>query len=57
MSGAGKGDKNRSDPQKYAAGWSHIFDRCPDHPKYTAKCKPRCECIRCWEIWRRKNGD
>lgn len=23
----GKGDRNRSDPDKYAKGWSYIFER------------------------------
>lgn len=26
-------------------------DKCPMHPDYQAKRKPRCSCKVCWEIW------
>lgn len=25
--------------------------KCPDHPRYKALRKPRCGCVRCWEIY------
>jgi len=29
--------------------------KCPVHPKYQAKRKPRCSCETCWEIWEKHN--
>jgi len=29
-------------------------DKCPMHPNYKAKYKPRCNCKECWEIWEKR---
>lgn len=25
--------------------------KCPEHPKYKVKLKPRCLCETCWRMW------
>lgn len=34
-----------------------VFDDlagCKEHPKYTAKLKPRCSCQKCWDMYNAK---
>lgn len=30
---------------------------CPEHPRYQAIHKPRCDCDRCWKGWRARHCD
>lgn len=32
-------------------------EKCPMHPDYQAKRKPRCTCKTCWEIWEKKQEE
>ena len=58
MSGSwshGKGDATRGDRNKFRYEYDRIFNRCPDHPAYVGKGKPKT-CEKCWEIYRAKRS-
>jgi len=31
--------------------------KCPMHPDYQAKIKPKCSCETCWELWEKRQNE
>jgi len=31
------------------------MSKCKKHPKYQAIYRPKCDCVQCWLMWKKRN--